>query len=107
MIIVQYRCVSPDIPMSCPVPLNSDILANLEKDTEHDAYKTRAGEVPPPELDPCDKLRWEIKREEDVVKAMEAWDAKWDPGKHATAIQQRKQGIENRKQQLKNQCGDS
>jgi len=60
-----------------------------EAKSEYEAYKTRASQIPPPDLDECAKLRWLLEREEDVVKAMKAWDAKWSPGRHVAAITQR------------------
>jgi len=50
---------------------------------EHDEYKRRYNEPPPPFRDPCDELRWRLKREEDLLRARQAWDAKWLPGRHA------------------------
>lgn len=50
---------------------------------EHDAYKQRYNEPPPPFKDPCEELRWRLKREEDLLRARQAWDAKWLPGRHA------------------------
>ena len=50
---------------------------------EHDEYKRQYKEPPPPFKDPCDELRWRLKREEDLLRARQAWDAKWLPGRHA------------------------
>jgi RHS repeat-associated protein len=50
---------------------------------EHDEYKRRYKEPPPPSRDPCEELRWRLKREEDLLRARQAWDAKWLPGRHA------------------------
>lgn len=72
---------------------------------EHDAYKDRAGQQPPPNLDKCERLKWILKREQDVVAAMEMWDLKWNSGRHAEAIRQRKQGIEKLKKQIEKECG--
>lgn len=72
---------------------------------EHDAYKARSAETPPPG-DECETLRWLLKREEDVVRGMQNWDAKWVAGRHATAIQERMTGIEKLKKKIKSKCGD-
>jgi phage tail tape-measure protein len=66
-----------------------DRVDDPEAKEEHAAYKRRAGQTPPPELDKCEQLRWELKREQDVLEAMQQWDAKWIPGRHSIAIQQR------------------
>lgn len=50
---------------------------------EHDEYKRNYNSPPPPFNDPCEELRWRLKREEDLLKARQAWDAKWLPGRHA------------------------
>ena len=50
---------------------------------EHDAYKQRYKEPPPPFKDPCEELRWRLEREEDLLRARQAWDAKWLPGRHS------------------------
>ena len=50
---------------------------------EHDEYKRNYNTPPPPFNDPCEELRWRLKREEDLLRARQAWDAKWLPGRHA------------------------
>jgi len=50
---------------------------------EHDEYKRNYNSPPPPFNDPCEELRWRLKREEDLLRARQAWDAKWMPGRHA------------------------
>jgi RHS repeat-associated protein len=72
---------------------------------EHDTYKERASQVPPPNLDECERLKWLLKREQDVVQGMQAWDAKWQPGRHAKAIQQRLRSIDKLKEMIKEKCG--
>jgi len=71
---------------------------------EHDAYKNRSLQQPPPG-DECETLRWLLQREKDVVQAMQAWDAKWLPGRHAEAIRQRTNGINKLQQRIKDKCG--
>ena len=50
---------------------------------EWEEYKRLYREPPPPFKDPCDELPWKLKREEDLLRARQAWDAKWLPGRHA------------------------
>ena len=77
-------------------------------DAEHDAYKRRYNEPPPPFRDPCDELRWRLKREEDLLRARQAWDAKWLPGRHAGASGeiQSQNAIKRIKDKLKQQGCD-
>ena len=54
-----------------------------QADADHDAYKKRYDQPPPPFKDPCDELRWRLKREEQLLRDRQAWDAKWLPGRHS------------------------
>ena len=78
---------------------------NPEAAKEHDAYKERSGQLPPPNLDECERLKWLLQREQDVVNAMEQWDSKWIAGRHISAIQQRNSAIEKLKKQIEEKCG--
>jgi hypothetical protein len=99
-------------PQAVPTPMPNATLAvpwvdNPEAAREHDAYKDIALTPRPPNLDECEGLKWELKREQTVVAAMEAWDAKWlpgQPGRHVEAIRQRKQAIENLKKKIQKAC---
>ncbi len=71
---------------------------------EHHEYKERASQIPPPDLDECERLKWLLKREQDVVDAMKLWDEKWNPGRHAVAIQQRSTAISKLKQEIREKC---
>ncbi|NDZ12030.1 RHS repeat-associated core domain-containing protein [Variovorax sp. WS11] len=72
---------------------------------EHDAYKKRSLETPPPDQNECERLKWLLKREQDVVAGMQAWDAKWLPGRHDEAIRQRMNGIDKLKDRIRQKCG--
>jgi hypothetical protein len=72
---------------------------------EHDAYKKRSLETPPPDQNECERLKWLLKREQDVVAGMQAWDAKWLPGRHEEAIRQRMNGIDKLKDRIRQKCG--
>ena len=74
--------------------------SSAKKDAEYDAYKKRCGERPPPGLDLCARLLWELQREEDCVNMREEWDRKWG-GNHAGEIANRKRAIENVRRDLK------
>ena len=80
-------------------------IDNPEAAKEHDAYKKRAGQPPPPNLDECERLKWLLQREQDVVNAMEQWDSKWIAGRHIASIQQRNSAIEKLKKQIEEKCG--
>ena len=72
---------------------------------EHDAYKNRSLQTPPPNFDECERLKWLLKREQDVVQGMQAWDAKWLAGRHTEAISQRMRGIDKLKEKIREKCG--
>ena len=63
--------------------LAKPFVSGPQAQAEHDEYKRSYNEPPPPFRDPCEELRWRLKREEDLLRARQAWDAKWLPGRHA------------------------
>ncbi len=74
---------------------------------EHDEYKRRYAEPPPPDLDECEKLRWRLKREERLLQDRLNWDAKWKTGAHDRANKQTRRAIQRLKNQLKRKrCDD-
>jgi hypothetical protein len=97
--ILTATSISGDTP-------NQPYVNDPQAQAEHDAYKNRSTQTPPPNLDECERLKWLLKREQDVVQAMRAWDAKWLAGRHAEAISQRTRGIDKLKEQIKKKCGD-
>lgn len=75
-----------------------------KKQYEYLAYKERCREAPPPDLDLCARLLWELQREQDCVRMREAWDLKWE-GDHKDEIESRKRAIINVTRQLeRNDC---
>lgn len=58
-------------------------VSDPQAQAEHDDYKQQYREPPPPFKDPCEELRWRLKREEELLRARREWDAKWLPGRHA------------------------
>jgi hypothetical protein len=94
------------VMMSVPGDTPRDWVDNPAAAAEHDAYKDRSRQTPPPNFDECERLKWLLKREQDVVQGMQAWDAKWLPGRHAQAISQRMRGIDKLKEQIKKKCGN-
>lgn len=68
----------------------------------HDAYKQIAATTPPPGLDPCEKLAFEIRREKQVIEAMRKFDVDFNtPGRHTDAISQRESGVRRRLDEMK------
>lgn len=57
-------------------------VSDPQAQAEHDAYKQQYRTPPPPFKDPCEELRWRLKREEELLRARREWDAKWLPGRH-------------------------
>ncbi|WP_205836554.1 RHS repeat-associated core domain-containing protein, partial [Iodobacter violaceini] len=71
-----------------------------EAAAEHDAYK----QPPPPDLDPCEKLKWQLAREKALLAARIAWDAKWGAHHEAANIQSLN-AIKNLETKIKNTKG--
>ena len=85
---------------------NKPFVNDPQAQAEHDAYKDRSRQTPPPNFDECERLKWLLKREQDVVQAMKVWDTKWLAGRHAQAIVERMRGIDKLKEQIKKKCGN-
>jgi len=95
---------APSPVQSCPMA--ASFVNDPQAKAEHDEYKARANETPPPDLDECERLRWLLQREQDVVDSMTAWDQKWLPGRHTQAVEQRQRAVDKLKDQIKQKCGD-
>lgn len=52
---------------------------NAEAQAEYEAYKAAYAQPPPPDLDECELLKWQLQREQNLFQARQAWDAKWSP----------------------------
>jgi RHS repeat-associated protein len=92
----------------CTVPnemQNERWVDDPEAAAEHDAYKERSAQTPPPDLDECTRIIWLLQREMDVIAAMKAWDAKWMPGRHDVAIAQRTNAVNKLRKQYEEKCG--
>jgi RHS repeat-associated protein len=66
----------------------------------HQVYKDAYRQPPPPNMDECERLQWQLKREQDLLAARMAWDAKWG-SHHADAIAQSQRAINNLQEKLK------
>lgn len=82
--------------MAAKPPRVTDPAAN----NEWQQYKDQYAEPPPPNLDECEMLRWKLKREQALLAARQAWDAKWG-SHHADAIAQSQRAIKNFEDKLK------
>jgi hypothetical protein len=93
---------------SIPGDTPKDFVDDPQAKAEHDDYKNKYKLPPPPFKDPCDELRWKLKREEDLLRARQAWDAKWLPGRHAgmNGEIQSQNAIRKIKEKMKNQGCD-
>ena len=85
---------------------SSKWVDNPQAAAEHQAYSPECRLPDPPGLFGCELLKWKLAREEYVVGAMIAWDAKWSPGHHANDISARRRSIEKLKQEIKDRCED-
>ncbi len=89
------RDLAKDLMYSKPPRVNDP-----EANREWQDYKDQYAEPPPPNLDKCEKLKWQLKREQALLAARQAWDAKWGPH-HTDAIAQSQRAIKNFEQKLK------
>ena len=67
---------------------------------EWEAYKDAYKQPPPPNLDECEMLRWRLKREQNLLAARQAWDARWG-NHHPDAIQQSVNAVKNAEDKLR------
>lgn len=80
---------------------------NADANREWQAYKDSYSAPMPPGMDPCDEARWRLKREQDLLNARRAWDAKWVPlgaQSHSSAIQQSEQAVKNAQKRVERDC---
>ncbi|RZI62657.1 MAG: RHS repeat protein [Rubrivivax sp.] len=71
---------------------------------EHKAYKDAYNQPPPPNQNPCEKLKWQLAREKALLAARMAWDAKWG-AHHPEAIIQSGNAIKNIEAKIRNTPG--
>lgn len=88
--------VMPGDTMATKPPPVTDPEANRE----WQQYKDQYAQPPPPNLDPCELLRWRLNREKALLAARQAWDAKWGPH-HPEAIAQSLSAVRNAEKKLK------
>jgi hypothetical protein len=79
-------------------------IDNPEAKADWEDYKARYSAPPPPDMDPCQRLRWKLEREKRLLRDRQAWDAKWLPGRHADANAQTMRAI-RRLEKLIEECG--
>lgn len=71
-----------------------------DEDTDYEKYKALCDE-PVQGKNYCDTLRLNIERLERCISAREAWDKKYNPGKHDDQIDQKKRELNNKKKQYR------
>lgn len=82
-------------------------FSNQEAMREWQQYKDSYDAPMPPGMDPCDEARWRLKREQDLLAARQAWDAKWVPlgaQDHSDAIRQSEQAVRNAQKRVERDC---
>jgi RHS repeat-associated protein len=79
-------------------------IDNPEARADWEEYKARYDAPPPPDMDPCQRLRWKLEREKRLLQDRQTWDAKWLPGRHADANAQSMRAIK-RLERLIEACG--
>ncbi len=75
-----------------------------EKEREYQEYKSRCTERPPPGLNDCEKAKWKLKRNQDCKRLREAWDRKWQPGRHQQNIDELDRAIQNLQDWISKHC---
>lgn len=75
-----------------------------ERQSEYNDYKRRCNERPPSGLDKCAEARWKLQRNKDCRDMRQAWDDKWQPGRHAGDVENLNQGIKNLEEWIKCNC---
>jgi uncharacterized protein RhaS with RHS repeats len=59
-----------------------DYVDTPEAKADHDAYKARYDAPPPPNLDECEKIQYDIEREKRIIQDRADYDRKYTPGRH-------------------------
>jgi RHS repeat-associated protein len=74
------------------------------RQAEYEAYKRRCNEPLPPGLDSCAAARWKLARNQDCRNMRQAWDDKWQPGRHAGDLTNLDTSIARLKTFIANNC---
>jgi hypothetical protein len=98
---------SPPAATAAPTPEGSQLELLSEeqlRQVEYKSYKARCGQSPPPGLNPCDLARWKLQRNKDCRNLRQAWDDKWQPGRHLNDIENLDRGIRNLEEWIQRNC---
>ena len=74
------------------------------RQAEHDAYKAVCNQSPPPGLDPCALAKWKRNRNQQCTNMRQAWDDKWQPGRHAKDIDNLRRSLETLDEWIRCNC---
>jgi RHS repeat-associated protein len=80
--------------------------SDTQRQREYDLAKRFCDSPAPAGSNPCATLRNQIDHALKCIALYEAWDAKWDPGRHADKITDWKKRLQNLKDQHKRDCTD-
>jgi hypothetical protein len=75
-----------------------------QRDLDHDEYKDRCGQSPPPGLGSCEKRIWELQRDIDCRDLRWKWDKSYQPGRHANDIANLNRTIKNGQSWIDKNC---
>lgn len=78
--------------------------AAAQREAEHKAYKDICNQPPPPGLSPCAEAAWKLNRNRMCRNMRQAWDDKWQPGRHADDIRLLDVAIRKLEDFLLNNC---
>jgi len=99
-----YDALHPDpfagLPIATPAP---SVPAINFKDSMHDAYSRICSAPPPPNLDKCENMRWQIRKLRMCITGRKLWEGNWGPGRgHDDQIRQKEKELEKWERRLKN-----
>jgi hypothetical protein len=99
-----YDALHPDpfagLPIATPAP---NVPAINFKDSMHDAYSRICSAPPPPNLDKCENMRWQIRKLRTCITGRKLWEGNWGPGRgHADQIRQKEKELEKWERRLQN-----
>lgn len=81
-----------------------------EKSSERADYKRRCDESPPPGLDKCEKLKWELNRDRDCISMRKNFADKWYNGRydetHQKYMDERTVAIGKKEAKIAKECCD-
>lgn len=100
--------VAPGIdPLVPVVPEPALPGADSDRQADYEAYKARCRQSPPLGIDRCSEWKWRLQQRRDCKRMREAWDKKYQPGRHDQAINELENAIRNAEEMVKQHCKEA